>query len=256
MHGIIASDRAVLGGDGQFRPVVFGAEMRDGHPLGSASPTDAKEFSCFLIGDVSTASANARLEHFGVGTGFEHVRVVIGFEINGVERFQNGRKAREGMPQIGENAESFSIALDDEHDSVGGVVGRGYRVDVHATEGQRFARAKMPNVVHSPEFAPTGRERSSRDVHRQPELPLKDTGALDVIDVIVGNDDGLHVANVASVGGHSFFRGDAADAGVEEQPRSVGLDVDAVSVGPGLQGERLHEWIIIDGWRLEQSDCN
>ena len=63
--------------------------------------------------------------------------------------------------------------------------------------------------------------------------------------------DGFPVADVDAMMGQSPLSLNAGDSGVDEQACSVGLDVDRVSVGTGLQREGLHSRIV--GRRAELS---
>jgi len=75
------------------------------------------------------------------------------------------------------------------------------------------------------------------DIDRQIKFSMKDAGAADVIHVMVADDEGVNVFDVALVLGQALLGGFAADTGVEEESDVGGFDIETVAIGAGLQGK-------------------
>lgn len=65
---------------------------------------------------------------------------------------------------------------------------------------------------------------------RHAVLPLVNPHAAGMVAVLVGNHQGIDVADVSTMGGEALFGLTAADSGVEQEMNPVRLYVDAVPV--------------------------
>ena len=77
-------------------------------------------------------------------------------------------------------------------------------------------------------------------VDGQPELPLINAQTAVVVAVVVRDQQGTDVLDVFPMGGESGLGLLAADPSVEQEPDATRLDVDAVAVASGLQGDDIH----------------
>ena len=62
--------------------------------------------------------------------------------------------------------------------------------------------------------------------------------------MVVGDQDGIDARHVPAMQGQPLLDLDAADPGVEQQLDAARLDVDAVAVAAGLEGDDLHGCIV------------
>jgi hypothetical protein len=97
--------------------------------------------------------------------------------------------------------------------------------------------------------APRGRlKRWGGHVNGQAEYALKNAQPAGVVAMVVGNDYGIDLGDVALVFGQPLSGGLGADAGVEQQPGAAGLDVNTIAIAAGLERDDLHTRIrALDG---------
>ena len=69
---------------------------------------------------------------------------------------------------------------------------------------------------------------------------MQDSHASAMVDMVVGDQHGIDALRIPAMNGKSFLDLDAADPGVEQELNAIGLDVDAVAVAAGLEGNDLH----------------
>jgi len=62
--------------------------------------------------------------------------------------------------------------------------------------------------------------------------------------MVVRNQQGIQARHLSPVQCKPFLDLDAADPGVEQEPDTMGLNVDAVAVATGLEGDDLHGRIL------------
>ncbi len=232
--------------------IVVLAEVGDGDPFGPFFRARFQYAGRLIVGKVAAVAANAGFQLFGIRAVLEHVRVVVAFEIRGVELFDDREQAGKGVAQVGEDAELLAFALDDEGDAVRRVVRGADGMHLNMAKDKCVAGFEVANIVQFPEFAPCRRHRRSGNVNGQAKFPLQDAGALDVVGMVVRNDDAVHVANISAMLGHAPGGTRTAQTGVKQQTSAVGLDVDAIAIGAGLQGEGLHARIVSAGGHLLQ----
>ena len=75
-------------------------------------------------------------------------------------------------------------------------------------------------------------------------MRLQDAHAAAVVNMVVGDQDGIDRTCIPAMQGEPLLDLAAADPGVEQQPDAACLDVDAVAVAAGLEGDDLHERIV------------
>ena len=61
----------------------------------------------------------------------------------------------------------------------------------------------------------SGSQGPGGDVQGYPVFPLVDAGAAEMIGMVVGDNQGIHLPDVPAQGGQSLFRLDSADTGVK-----------------------------------------
>jgi hypothetical protein len=61
-----------------------------------------------------------------------------------------------------------------------------------------------------------------------------------VIAMVVGNQDGIDACRFSVMESKPFFDLFAADSGIEQQIEAASLDVDAIAVAAGLEGNDAH----------------
>ncbi len=62
----------------------------------------------------------------------------------------------------------------------------------------------------------------------------------DVVAVVMGNDHGIDRADIAAVTGKALSSLYAADAGIEQEPHTPRLDINAIAAAPRLKRKRDH----------------
>ena len=82
---------------------------------------------------------------------------------------------------------------------------------------------------------------------------MQDSHAAAVVDVVVRNDDRVDARHVAVVQGQPPLDLKAAQPGIEQQPHPGRLDVDAIAVAAGLEGDDPHRGIVPRGGRRAEA---
>jgi hypothetical protein len=114
-------------------------------------------------------------------------------------------------------------------------------MDTDVAEFKRVAGFEMADVRETSEPAVGCGQRLAGGINGYTEFALQDSAALDVVDVIVRNDDGLYVAYIPAVLGHPPCGTVSADSGVKQKACSVCLNVNAIAVGAGLYRKSPHQ---------------
>ena len=147
MDGILNTNGLVLSPDSQLRAVVILAEMCHGDPLGKSFSARSKQRCRILIGQMATRPLDAPLERPGIPAHLEHFRIVVAFDVCRVHGFEDGLQPVERMPEVGQDAETLAVTLDDERYTVDGIMGRQDSVDGYATERERLAGLEEPHIT-------------------------------------------------------------------------------------------------------------
>ena len=146
------------------------------------------------------------------------------------------------MAEIGEDAEPTRGRFDHEANAVRRVVRRGNRVHAHraAAELEHVPRPEMPQPADRAEVVPGREIRRLRAIHRDVKKPVISPRVARVVGVIVRKQQRRQAVHLQLVLPHPQLRPPGADSGVKHQPHAVGLDVEGVAVGAGLEGEGSH----------------
>ena len=78
------------------------------------------------------------------------------------------------------------------------------------------------------------------DVDRQAELAMENAHAAGVVNVVVGNQNGIDAGDVPAMSGQPLLGLAPADPGVEQQLDAAGFHIDAVAVAAGLERNDVH----------------
>ena len=139
------------------------------------------------------------------------------------------------MAEIREYPEAFAGMFHDKHHTVGRIVRRRHRVNRDIVECQRGTGLKITHLADLPERASDGTVRSLGHVEWKPEHPVVDAGTADVIAMVVGDDHGIHFADVAAVDEHTPGSPSPRNPGVKKKPGLARFDVNDVSIGAALK---------------------
>ena len=93
------------------------------------------------------------------------------------------------------------------------------------------------------------------DVDRQTELAMQDAHAAGVVHMVVGNQDGIDTSHVPTMQGKPLLDLASADSGIEQQLDAACLDVDAVAVAAGLEGDDCIGRIVPQGRLGRECGC-
>jgi len=99
---------------GQIRPVVLLAQMGKNHP---SKPFGGLADECgrLLVGKMPAAAPDSSLQRRRVRPCCQHARIVVAFEVCGVQRRQQAAKRLELVPEVRQDPESASVVLDHEY---------------------------------------------------------------------------------------------------------------------------------------------
>lgn len=213
------------------------------HPFAGGG---VEQFSRFHIGDMAAVPADAPLEKKRVGALLQHLRIIIALDDHSIERADYLVQAGKYVPEVGQNTQPAPPVIDDEHHPVRAVVWGRDSLNADPADADLVRGLEVTDVIEPAQLASGrgGLARLGRDVNRQAELALVDSHASGVVGVVVGNEQGVNVSDIAPAGGQAQPGLPAGDPGIEQQPRPQCLHVDAVSVAAGLQRYNLHERII------------
>ena len=230
---------------GQLGRVVVLRQMRQARPLHSFRRAGKQDLGGFVVRDMTAGTFDAVFEKFGIGTAGQHLGIVVAFQKDGVQRSDNVFQFAEDVPQIGQNAQAMPAVVHHENHAVHAVVGRRNRFDRHPVESQGFAGREGPEVFDRAEIVAACRPVGfGGGEDRQAEFAMENAHAAGVIGVVVGNQHGVGVGDVSAMPSKPLLGADSAEPGVEQQFDAVGLDVDAVAVAAGLEGNDSHGSIV------------
>lgn len=148
-------------------------------------------------------SCNASFQVFGIGTGSQHFRIVIAFQVGGVGLFEGFGKAEKRRAEVGKNSEPLLIVFDEEADGVDAVVRCGDRLDGDAPEDEAIAWDVADDVFECADPGTNGTVDAFADVDRDSELSLEYACTARMVGVVMGDDKCLNVAHFSAVGGHA-----------------------------------------------------
>ena len=77
------------------------------------------------------------------------------------------------------------------------------------------------------------------------ELAMIDSHRAAVVDVVVRNEDGPHVADIPAMTSQPLLGSTSTDPRIEQQFDAIGLDVKAIAVAAGLEGDDVHRPIVL-----------
>src|SRR5208283_752734 len=161
----------------------------------------------------------------------EHFWVIVAFEKDGIKRGNKVNEILEHMAQVRQDAETLSASLDDERGPVHAVMGRRDSVHKHVAKPKLALRLEVADISHFPERTPRRSccECRGRHIYRQTIFSLQYAGVSDVIGVVVRDNHGIDITNVAAARSESFFCLSPRDSCVENKLDSASFDINAVA---------------------------
>ena len=189
---------------------------------------------------------NPLLKLVGIGTVGEHLGVVVALQQHGVQRGNHVAQAGEDVAQIGQDAQPVPAVIDHEHHPLCGVVRGGSRFHDDFAETDRFPGLEMPKVSDLAKGKSLGRLVGlGGGVDWQAEGAVQDSHTAAVVNMVVGDENRIDRIYVPAMLGEPLFDIAGTDPGVEQQLDAACLDVDAVAVAAGLEGDELHGDIVL-----------
>jgi hypothetical protein len=122
------------------------------------------------------------------------------------------------MPQIGHDSEPLRAALNDKDDTVDSIMGRWNRPYADRSDLNRVTGVEMADIAHAskPVLRKGDIEGIAGYIKRKAVFTLKCTGMADMIGMIMGDDDSIHVPDIPAAGSEPSLCIDAAQARVKE----------------------------------------
>ena len=213
--------------------VVLFRQVGEASPLEPLCLGSTAQNICGLdIREMAPRPFDALLEIGGIGSGCEHVRVVIALKENRVDGRDEMNKILEHVAEVGHDTEPFRTRTHDESRAIRAVMRRGDRLYQHIAESEVVARPEVTHVLKLAESAPRRccSERSRSDIDWEAVLSLKHAGVPNVITVIVGDYHCIDLSDVPPVGNEPLSSLHAGDAGVEQELHTTCFHVNAVTV--------------------------
>ena len=242
VEGDGGTDDVAMGAQGGSGRVVLVGEMGETGPLEVSVASGSEEVGGFEVGEVSARAFDSVFNGGRVGAAGEHAGVIVALDEDGVEGLDEAIEAGEDVAEVGEDTEAVFSVVDDEGDAIGAVVCGGDGVDGDAIDGDGVAGAEVFDGMDVTKgiVGPGGAEGLGGGVHGEVELSIVDSGAADMVGVVVGDDERVNAIDVAVEGTEAKGCLSAADAGVEEETDAHGFDVGGVAVRSGLEGDDEH----------------
>ena len=141
-------------------------------------------------------------------------------------RFSSTRRSTCEIPEPGATSDeetskstkprTAELSAGESTDTVGGVVWSADRVDQDRAELQGLPGPEMLQVVDGSQISAHGPVGHSSHIHGQPKLAMVDARTAHVVGMVVGNQQGIDLVDVATMLGHALLGHFSADARVEQ----------------------------------------
>ena len=155
----------------------------------------AGEIGGGLVVEMAVPAQDALLDRLGVGTGAQHLHVVVRLEDQEIAVAKSRAHRFGGMPEVGRVADSPPLAFDHIADRLDGVVRHGEWHEAHAQD--REGRSGLDLLHHHALSIDPGRAAgAARAIDRHIVGAREEGGAPHMIGVIVGDDQGVEAVGL------------------------------------------------------------
>lgn len=179
----------------EFLGIIFLADMYRNNPLEIIMEKITKEGIHVCVGEVSLITSDSLNNRGRVGAVADHFMAVVRFEDQRMAIMKSLANEVGRFSQIGSKAETNPIAFDDKANGINGVMANSECADRIVTDVERFTGIKVVQWFNGSYTWIQRIERRLGDIRRDCAFAGKDTNAVYVIAVFMGDKYGLYIVN-------------------------------------------------------------
>ncbi len=239
------------GGEGQGRGVTIAREMAEDGAAQAVPGEACQDLGGGGVREMTVAGHDPLLDGPGTAAVFlEEFFIVIGLDDDGVSGAEALVDELGGETEIGAETEAGAAMMKDEADGIGGIMGDGKGLDRDIAHGELRAGEEEAKILAEP-FAARALDGIGGEgvaIDGGLEFFAEYIEAAGVIDVLVGDEDGVDGCGIDASGYKAGAHLAGAEAAIDEETALGGLDEGAVAGAAGAEdGHSEHEAINASG---------
>jgi len=174
-------------------------------------------------------AANSLFQMQRIGTLEQHIHIVVGLQDKSITLLKPGFNQVGGNPQIGANAESSGLVLDDKTARFARIVRDGKGSKLQVADGKSSTGAENLQVGELSDLRRNFVQGALAQIDRKVKTPAHDPHASYMVLVLMTNDDRVQVACLYVTHIHAPYQLFSTEARVEKNSRSGTANQDGIT---------------------------